>query len=665
MFLQKEIMGPQPARHRLLVLLTFVFFTLLTYHHTLNAPFYFDDIPNIAKNPDIHLEELSFQSLQHVVSSLEGFSKRPIAHLSFALNYYFYQLNVTGYHAVNMGVHILTGFFLYLLLDITFKLLVSGSSAQESTIFPEYLQNRLINPHSVAFLSALLWLVHPIQTQSVTYIVQRMTSMAVMFYIVSLFLYVKGRMEARRWKRWFCFVGSVLLWLTALGCKEIAITLPAFVLLYEWYFFQDLEKHCLKRALFLLVGVLLLFSAIVFFYWGGNPWGAIVSGYSKWDFSMSERLLTQCRVVVYYISLLVFPHPDRLRVDYDFELSQSPIEPVTTLVSLIFLTGLVVLGIVSAGKSRFLSFAIIWFLGHLVVESTVIPLDLVFEHRLYLPSMCVLAVVPIVLIRVSKRRLMAAGLVGCIIVLLSVGTYRRNSVWADPAAFAQDSVSKSPQSPRSLNWLGLSLAEQGEYDEAVTHYAEALRLKPDFAPAHNNWGLALVEMGRYDEAISHYRAALKIRPRYPRALYGMGVAYIRKGDNEKALERFSAAVRINPNYAEALNQMGYLLAQKGSNDSAISHLAMALKIRPGYGSAHYNMAVALGLRGEVEGAISHYERALKEMPEYAEAHNNLGILLAGKGELSKATTHFSKALELNPSFEKARKNLEKAKAMMK
>jgi len=671
-------MGALSSKYRVLVIFVFVVLTALTYSNTLNAPFYFDDIPNIVKNRNIHLTSLGLEEIADVVSGLKGFSKRPVAHISFALNYYFHKDNVTGYHVVNIAIHILTAIFLYLFTKNTLELDIHQSFKSPNPQIPQSLNfsdvfkasaaipnSQSIKPALIAFFAALLWLVHPIQTQSVTYIVQRMNSMSAMFYILSFLLYLKGRTIRTTWKTWLCLAGCGVAGIMAFGCKEIAVTLPVFILLYEWYFLQDLRTTWLKRFVPYLAAILILLVVVAFAYYGSNPLMAILSGYDKWDFTLTERFLTEFRVVIHYISLLVFPHPSRLNLNYDFTLSRSIIEPLTTLLSVAGIVGLLGLAIYSARRQRLASFCILWFLGNLIMESSIIPLDIAFEHRLYLPSMLFCVVVAFVVFKCFHKDRVVIGVLSIVVVLLCIWTYQRNSVWADPMAFSRDSVAKTPENPRSQNRLGLSLAKEGKFEQAVSHYEEALRINPDFTPGHNNLALALVELGRFEEAISHYQTALQNRPRYPRALYGLGVAYLRQKKPDKAFNCFSRAVRINPNYAEALNQMGRLLAQQGKVERGISHLSMALSIKPDFGNAHYNLAVALSRKGRSNEAVSHYRQALKSMPEYAEAHNNLGILLAQQGQVDEAVMHFLEAVRTKPGFTKAKDNLKRAQMILK
>jgi tetratricopeptide (TPR) repeat protein len=484
----------------------------------------------------------------------------------------------------------LTGFFIYLFVKNTLSIPV--------------LRQRYKNYSLIAFFAAVLWLVHPIQTQSVTYIVQRMTSLAVMFYILSLFLYVKGRLAVQRHRKsrlWFA--GCILTAILAIGCKQIAATLPLFILLYEWFFFQELSMSWLKRCLPYIAGVIAFFFVLALLYLGTNPFQGILHDYSYRDFTMAERLLTQFRVVVYYIGLLFFPHPGRLNLDHHFTISHSLTEPPATLLCLLVIAGLIILAVCMARKQRLLSFCILWYFGNLVMESSILGLELVFEHRLYLPSMFVSVAAVALVYRFIKPNWVKVTVFCTAAVLLGVWAYERNKAYADGVTLWQDCVNKSPKKARAMTLrpdyadvyynLGVVLKLQGRLKEAVEQYRSALRLKPDFTKVHYNLGNTLSDLGRLDESIEHYRQALQLKP----------------------------------NHAKAANNLGMALRIQGKLDDAVVCLRQALQIEPDNAGVHYNLADTLRAQGRLDEAINHYYKVLELRPDYTMAQRNLEITL--------------------------------------
>ena len=361
-----------PFHHFIAVALIAVV-ALLAYSNTFHVPFQFDDQPNITQNPNIQIKSFSWDRLERLVKNTYKESIRIFSFFTLALNYYFGELNVFGYHLVNFFIHVASGIFLYWFLILTFNL-------------PSLKEKYGSISYKVALFSSLIFICHPIQTQSVTYIVQRMSSMAGMFYLLSLILYIKGRLSFGR-PRLFYFGGMVLSYLLGVFSKENAAILPLFVALYEFYFIQKLDLSPRgKRVLFSLAGILLLLVALGVMILGQRYINVIIEGYQYRTFTMSERVLTQFRVVLYYLSLLLYPHPSRLNLDYDFPISKTILDPPTTLISILIVGGLIGYSIWTAKKRPMISFCILWYFGNLVIESSIFPLEMVFEHRLYLPS---------------------------------------------------------------------------------------------------------------------------------------------------------------------------------------------------------------------------------------------------------------------------------------
>jgi len=363
----------QPFFRHLIAMGLIAAVALVAYSNTFHVPFHFDDRPNIANNPNIQIKVLTWDRFDRLVKNTYKESIRVFSYFTLALNYYFGGFNVFGYHLVNFLVHIASGVFLYWFLLLTFNL-------------PSLKEKYGSISYKVALFSSLIFISHPIQTQSVTYIVQRMASMAGMFYLLSLVLYVKGRLTTGR-PRILYFGGMVLSYLLGVFSKENVAILPLFIAVYEFYFFQKLDLSPKgRKILFGLAGALFIIGAFGLIVWGERYINLIIEGYQYRTFTMSERVLTQSRIVLYYLTLLVFPHPSRLNLDYDFPISKTILDPPTTLISILIIAGLMGYSIWGARKKPVLSFFILWYFGNLVIESSIFPLEMVYEHRLYLPA---------------------------------------------------------------------------------------------------------------------------------------------------------------------------------------------------------------------------------------------------------------------------------------
>ncbi|MFC1828517.1 tetratricopeptide repeat protein [Thermodesulfobacteriota bacterium] len=661
-----------------LVLLLFGGLGFGIYSNTLETPFYFDDHVDITENTHIRITGLSFNELKNAGFKSPA-SSRPISNISFALNYYFHQYDLFGYHVVNIIVHILAGIFLYFFIKITLDL--------------PCLREQYRHPVAIAFPAALIWLVHPLHTQSVTYVVQRMNSMAAMLFILSLLMYVKGRMPAERRKSWLWFLGAGLAWLISLGCKQISATLPFFIFLYEWYFFQDLDRNWIKHQMKYVLGVLILFGLVALAYLWPDPFEALtnITDYASKEFTLTQRIFTQFRVVVYYISLLFYPHPSRLNLDYDFPLSHSLFNPATTLISFFTVMVLVGFSFYAAKRERLGSFCILWFFGNLVIESSVIPLALIFEHRTYLPSMLFPLLMATLADRYIHPKYINVLLLCLLLSLLSIWTYERNNFWGNSAFFWRDCIIKSPQKARPKFALGMALEESGQIDEAFTyyhralqidpdfvkvhyalgklltkqdrmseavlHYSEALRLKPDFVDAHLNLGNVLLNQGKIDEAVKHYYEALRLNPGYAKVHVNLGNALARLGRTNEALEHLREALRLDPQNSSAHNNLGGELGKQGMLTEAIDHFSKAVRLDPGNARARNNLEAATAVKNRIEAAIAETRYKLDTNPENPGLYFNLGNLYKSMGEFEAAITQYQKALSIQPDFIPAANNL--------
>lgn len=600
---------PSKFETPLLVLLAVA--VILIYGATLSGPFIFDSKNNIRENPYMRISQITLSNLASAAFDSPS-HKRPVANISFALNYYIHGYNVVGFHVVNIIIHLVTGILLYFFVKTTF--------------LTPALRSRYEHHKWIAFFAAAIWLVHPLQTQSVSYIVQRMNSMAAMFYMLAFLCYARLRVNPQKRSKWWLLSGCVLGGILALGTKQNTATLAFFLLLYEWYFFQDLSLKWLKDHFALLAGLLLLLVIVAFIFLGTEPLDKIWGGYAFRNFTPVQRLLTEMRVVIFYIGLFLWPHPSRLNLDHDFALSYSLMDPITTLFSMLAIAAMLILAVVIAKKQRLISFAILWFLGNLAIESSILGLEIVFEHRMYLPSMMLSLVVVLLVYRLAKP-LWLKPLIFCTVISVAmVWTYERNEIWLNRISIWEDCVKKSPHKARPYNNLGAALADAGQYAKAIAQYHKALQINPYYPKAYNNLGFALVKQGRVEESIPPFLMASQLDPGDYETLSNLGVALIMQKRHQEAIKYLSEAVALNPHFA----------------------------------NAHNNLGVALNRQGRTQEAIDHYLTALQLDPDYAEAYNNLGVALANQGRFEEAIKQFSAALKIFPGYENARSNLEKS-----
>jgi tetratricopeptide (TPR) repeat protein len=620
---------------------------LLVYSNTLKVPIVFDDREYILENPLItdlgHVLDLERAAGLDLHGNVRmSLQTRQVGYLSFALNHRLNGLRVAGYHMVNIAVHLINALLLYALVALTLR--------------TPFLEGSRLRGHGglVALFTALLFLSHPLQTQAVTYISQRFTSLAAMFCLICLVLYVCSRLAAGGSAKGAGFyLLSLLSAMAAMRTKEISFTLPLMVALYEFMFFEGNFK---KRSLYLLPLLLTMLIVPLSIPEFGALFGESfrrATGTQE-EITRSVYLLTGLRVVVTYIRLLFLPVNQC--IDYDYPLNGSFLEPPVAL-SFFSLALLFGLGVCLYYRSRanaglrLVSFGVLWFYVTLSVESSLVPLDdVIFEHRAYLPSVgFTAALVAFVYAAWGKRRRKAIGVFFAVVALLFSGAaYARNGVWQSGVSIWEDVVAKAPGKARGYNNLGLKYREAGRRKEAIASLMTAAGLKPDYPDAHKNLGLMYLEEGVTEKAIRHYGLALALYPGYLDAHYNLGIIFNKRGEVEKAIKHYKAALAIDPGFMDAHNNLGVAYMGKGDLGEAIRHYRAAIEIRPDYYVAHSNLGNALMASDRPDEAIGHYEEALRLNPGYAMAYYRLGRAFMRTGRYEAASRSFRSYLRHEP-----------------
>lgn len=614
---------------------------ILVYSNTFYSPFQFDERIQLIDNPVIKdLKNFTLDRLDNKAGFAHYNPRRFIGYFSFALNYHFGGFDVVGYHIVNLVIHIANALLVYFLVLFTFRTPSMRQSA-DSTPPAHFL---------IALFSALLFVAHPLQTQAVTYVIQRFTSLAAFFYLISLVMYIKGRLAMEKQddneKRLFSgpslifYLLSLIAAVCAMNTKEISFTLPLVILLFEFIFFKSPGK---KRFLFLLPVLLTLIIVPLSLLQSDKPLGEMISDLSEktkvqTQISRWEYLMTQMRVIVTYIRLIFLPINQNL--DYDYPVYHSLFTP-QVFFSFLFLLAILGLGVylIFRGKKNnppspsahysIIGFGIFWFFITLSVESSIIPIvDVIFEHRPYLSLVGVLTGITTGVFMAAKRfkteQLVMPALV-LITLILSGFTYARNTLWANEISLWQDVVKKSPNKARPHNNLGYAYASQGQLDMAIAEFQTALRLNPDYSEshAHNNLGYSYASQGQWDKAIAEFQTALRLDPDYSEAHNNLGYAYASQGQLDRAFAEYRTALQLKPDYAEAHNNLGLAYASQGRWDSAIAEYQTALQLKPALAEAHFNMGLAYESQGQWDRATAEYQAALQLKPDDSETRQRL------------------------------------------
>ncbi|MCG8531615.1 MAG: tetratricopeptide repeat protein, partial [Desulfovibrionales bacterium] len=403
---------------------------------------------------------------------------RPLANASFALNHYFHGYSVDGYHWVNLGVHIASCFALWLLSFYVLKALSLKNTTKNFWI---------------SWAAALLWGLHPIQTQAVTYIVQRMTSMAALFYFLSCAFFLKARSDKEYFK--LPLFLSIVFGLLSLGCKEIAATLPLNLFFMEVVLIRKGHLGWLKKEM----PRILFFGGAFFVFCLHKLRVDIFSGYSRFDYGPYERVLTQFRVILHYISLVFYPNPHRFNLEYDFAVSRGVFSPPTTLVSILIVFSVAFYAWKKRREYPLIALAVGWYIISISLESSIIPLHLVYEHRNYVPSAFIFLAMAFYSFHFLKNIKRFALLMVSLFFLLCMATFARNSVWKTEISLWKDVYSKAPGNHKVVFNYGGALYRGGFLEEGIKKYREALRLEPLYYDARHDLGNALMDSGNYLE----------------------------------------------------------------------------------------------------------------------------------------------------------------------
>ena len=565
------------ARVRFFCVAALLLAGVLAYANSFSVPFLFDDDASIADNPTIRSLWPPWQALSPPASG-ETVANRPLVNLSLAINFAFGGLDVRGYHVVNLAIHLCAALALFGIVRRTlsqpvFRTRFSGAA------------------QAIAFVAALWWALHPLQTESVTYVVQRAESLMGLFFFLTLYCFIRSVEAPRPWP-WQA--GAIAACLLGVATKEVIALAPVLVLLYDRTFiagsFAAAWRQRGRMHLALAFTWVVLAGMMAGTGWNRGGTSGFDVGVKPWAY-----WLTQFEAVTRYLWLSVWPHP------LVFEYGTFWVKPAAAaLPYAVLVVPLAVATLVALWRWPVAGFLGAWFFGILAPTSTVPGrVQMIVEHRMYLPLAAILVLTSVGLYKSLPRAFLPAGLV--VASLLGLLTGLRNHDYRNELAIWEDTVVKRPEGARAQGDLANVLATvPGRLPEALAHYEQALRIDPDFAEAHNNLANVLVTIpGRLPEALAHYEQAL----------------------------------RINPDFAEAHNDLANVLAAiPGRLPEALAHYEQALRIKPNYAAAHNNLGVFYCRQGRLEEAKEHWERALELDPHFEAARLNLGLLpeLQGK-----------------------------------
>jgi len=523
------------------------------YSNSLHNSFQLDDYRSIVDN-------LSIRNLGNLKAIFNFWPTRFLTYLSLALNYQFGGLGVLGYHLFNALLHIgcaISGYWLALLTFST-PAMKKTKIAGHAGLF--------------AFFTGLLFLAHPIQTQAVTYIIQRAASLATFFYLVSLCFYSAFRQlrEAtgdKAGKAGIFYFSAFIAAAAAMFSKEMAVTLPLAVLFYEFCFFKAKKNINWKYVTPFFATLLIIPLTFIFtkslnlrqLHLETEPHPGIL----PWHY-----FLTQLRVMVTYLRLLILPLNQNL--DYDYAISKSIFE-LPVLLSLIILGGIVFIGVRIFKRQRLVSFCIFWFFLTLLPESSIIAIkDVIYEHRLYLPIFGFSLLLTVILFYLLGKRSLKPLVVALtlIVICFSFLAYDRNFIWKNEFTLWDDVISKSRHKVRPYMNRGTAYYLKYELDRAIADWDKATEIDPEYAESYLNRGVAYKEKGDFERAIREYNKAIQINPDLALAYNNRGNIYKEEKKYDEAISDYTKAIQIDPNLAMAYNNRAFVYFLKKQYDES-------------------------------------------------------------------------------------------------
>lgn len=593
------------------------FIVLLTiYSNSFDCAWHLDDFHNITNNPNIHLESLDWHEIKKSFSGIrENGINRPLSFFTFALNYYFHQDKVLGYHVVNLFIHFLTTIFLFLTI-------------RQAIIAANTCQFNKSNNFQIALLASLIWAIHPIQLTAITYIVQRMASLAGLFSIICLYFYLLGRAKKSA-KKTTCFSLSLIAAFLAFASKENTIILPLIILAAELIIIQEFTIKTLKAnyRLSILSGFAVLQFLIM------QDFDNLLAGYNSRPFTIEERILTQPRVIFKYLGMLFLPIDQNFALLHDVDYSKSLLQPITTIISAVALLAIFILALLKAHKFPLIAFGFIFFLLNHVVESSIIPLEMIFEHRNYLPSMFIFVLPAIILVR-TYQCLSDSKVIKCIYLLLisiifllvSHTTYARNQTFKNELSLWLDNNNKYPNLIRTYIALGNAYYMNNDLPKAI--------------------GITKIGLDKVDYFGEKKHAA--------KLLHNLGIQFWTFKQPNYGAAFLLEAVKVDPKNAESYLMLAKIKSDLKEYDQALAFIEKAISSDQKDARYHYAHSIFLTKVGRGTEAITAANHALS-----LNGQNKNPIFIKGEAyrldkKLEQAATCYREYLSFFPENTEAR-----------
>lgn len=671
--------------------LIIIIISYVSYFNSFANSFHFDDYRYIVNNEAFKEYIENPFSIHQTLASL---SNRSIVLATLYLNHYFDGFNVFGYHAVNLIIHILTSFLVFLFL----KEMLSIKALSKIPFTPS--SNKKVRGDykiNIPLTGALIFSVHPINTQAVTYITGRSSLLVTCFYLVFFLLFLKGFRQHLLFNKFLFFVLSGFFFIAGYGSKIIILTGPVMVIIYCLFFIPQktflskmpaLKSILDNRAVGLAIPAVVLSGPLVLIFlseylnlqsilaidrellpgWLQQIQSKLfhVADFTKDFISSSTYLLTEFKVIVfYYIKMILFPFNQN--IDPDFPFAQG-IMDYGVILSLCIIELLLFAGIIYQKKNNLLAFGIFWFFITLLPTSSILPLlDVAAEHRLYLPLIGIVVIISFLINNFNSERnngflqqrtsYFILGVIFFTIILFSGLTVKRNFVWKNEKKLWMDATEKSPYLARPLNNLGEAYDKEKNYKKAIQVLKKAIAIAPGNYKSYNNLGKIYGKLRQYGPAIENLQLALKKKPDYPIGHYNLGKLYELKGMLDPAIEEYSTAIKQRYDFFEACFNLANVYDKKGQFQKAINTYLNCEKFKSDFPKIHFALGKVFIKTGNMEKAFEYFSRTVELDESYHPARIAMGNILTMKGNLDEAVKIYRQVLELDPNNFNAHNNL--------
>ena len=587
----------------------------------------FDDDSYVTENPRV-LRGLSAASVGWALTDASTPNWQPVTWLSHMLDVQAFGLDAGKHHRTSLWIHAANVVLLFLLLCR-----MTGALWRSAFV-------------------ASLFALHPLHVESVAWIAERKDVLSTCFWLLAIAAWL-SYLQSRTIRR---YLAVLLLFALALMAKPMAVTLPFTLLLLDFWPLRRLAPGS-KATPAIFAGLLLektplfVLSAIAgaITLIGQSRAGAIGALDA---FPLSERLANAIVAYAAYLGRTLWP--SGLAVLYPW--THRDLLSLTVAACALLVAGVTAAAIGLRRRAPYLTFGWLWYMGTLVpvIGLVQVGAQSMADRYTYVPLVGIFVALAWGLADLAGEsrpgRYGAAVAATASLVALGAATRVQVDTWTDSVTLCRHALAVTSGSSVMENNLGRALFDRGQTDDAMHHYAEALRIQPDYADARNNLGVALMKAGRSEEAIEALTQAMKSRPDDALSHFNLGTALAKAGRSRDAAAQLERALQLSPTYVAAHNSLGALLLEAGELDAAIEQFDAAARIDPEFYQAQYNLALALSQRGEPTRARAAYERTIKLAPRHVDARNNLAALLAAQGDLAGAKAQYEALLRIEPGY---------------